>query len=180
MERMKKEVKMSDYREVRTTQHEEGRTQRIATFKATQLIWLFLGILEVLIAMRIMFKLIGVNSGNLFAIFLYGVTWLFVAPFESLIGAPSVGNMVFEVSSTIAMIVYLLAAWGLERIVYAIFYRPRGPVTMRQTVVSDHNPAENMIQSSTTERIQPQGSSSVSQRTVSERTLPNTHNPDSF
>jgi len=37
---------MTDYKEVRTTEHEAGREQRVATFKATQLIWLLLGLLE--------------------------------------------------------------------------------------------------------------------------------------
>ena len=37
---------MTDYKEVRTTQHEQGREQRVATFRATQIIWLLLGILE--------------------------------------------------------------------------------------------------------------------------------------
>jgi hypothetical protein len=50
--------------EVRTTQSEPGRDQRIFTFKITQLIWLFLGILEALIALRIGLKLIGANPGS--------------------------------------------------------------------------------------------------------------------
>jgi len=36
------------------------------------------------------------------------------------------------------MIIYALIFWALERIVYLIFYRPRGPVTSSQTTVSDH------------------------------------------
>ena len=28
---------MTDYKEVRTTEHEQGREQRVATFKATQI-----------------------------------------------------------------------------------------------------------------------------------------------
>jgi hypothetical protein len=129
---------MTDYQETRTTQHESGREQRVATFKATQLIWLLLGLLEAAIALRVVFKLIGVNAANLFATLLYNVTDLFVAPFASLTGAPSAGGMVLEISSVIAMIVYLLIAWALERIVYVLFYRPRGPVSVRQTTVADH------------------------------------------
>jgi hypothetical protein len=130
---------LTDFRETRTTEHETGRTQRIATFKATQLIWLFLGIIEVLIALRFVFRLIGVNPANPFAIFLYGLTNLFVGPFITLTGAPAAGNMVFEISSLLAMAIYLLIAWGLERIVYVIFYRPRGPVSIRQTSVDNHS-----------------------------------------
>jgi hypothetical protein len=128
---------MTDYKEVRTTEHESGREQRIATFKATQMIWLLLGILEAVIALRFVFKLIGVNPANSFATLLYNVTDLFVAPFASLTGAPSAGGMVLEISSILAMIVYLLVFWALERIVYVLFYRPRGPVSVNQTTVTE-------------------------------------------
>ena len=132
---------MTDYKEVRTTQHEQGREQRVTTFKATQLIWLLLGLLEAAIALRIVFKLIAVNAANPFAALLYAVTNLFVAPFASLMGAPTAGGMVLEISSIIAMIVYLLIGWALERIVYVLLYRPRGSVSVRQTIVDDHTPA---------------------------------------
>ena len=141
---------MTDYRVVKTTQHEQGREQRIATFKVTQLIWLGLGLLEVLLAMRVVFKLIAVNADNLFASLLYFVTGIFVAPFASLTSAPALGNMVLEISTVIAMIVYLLLAWGLERIVYVLFYRPRGPISVRQTIVSEQAPVLVPVESTQT------------------------------
>jgi hypothetical protein len=153
---------MTDYREVRTTQHESGQEQRFATFKVTQIIWLLLSLLEAAIALRVVFKLIGVNAANPFSAFLYKVTGLFVAPFASLTGAPEAGGMVLEISSILAMIVYLLIAWALERIVYVVFYRPRGPVSVRQTVVTDHTPQQT-----------PSGDT---QTTVTERT--NTQTPE--
>jgi hypothetical protein len=133
---------MTDYKEVRTTQHESGQEQRVATFKATQMIWLLLGLLEAMIALRVVFKLIAVNAANPFASLLYKVTDFFVAPFASLTGAPAAGGMVLEISSIIAMIVYLLIAWAFERTVYVLFYRPRGPVSVRQTIVADHTPQQ--------------------------------------
>ena len=144
---------MTDYREVRTTEHEAGREQRVATFKVTQLIWLLASLLLAAIALRVVFKLIGVNADNPFASLLYFVTGLFVAPFASLIGAPAAGGMVLEVSSLIAMIVYLLIAWALAKIVYVLFYRPRGPVSVRQTSVADHTQAPlGVSQTRTTNR----------------------------
>jgi uncharacterized protein YggT (Ycf19 family) len=130
---------MTEYKEVRTMEHEAGREQRVATSKATQIIWLLLGLLEAVIALRVVFKLVGVNAANPFATLLYKVTDLLVAPFASLVGAPASGGMVLEVSSIIAMIIYFLVAWALERIVYVLFFRPRGPVSVRQTVVTDHS-----------------------------------------
>jgi hypothetical protein len=47
-----------------------------------------------------------------------------------------------EITSIIAMLVYLLIAWGIERIVHVVLYRPRGPVSVRQTTVSDQTPLQ--------------------------------------
>jgi uncharacterized membrane protein len=129
---------MTEYKEVRTTQHESGQEQRVATFKATQIIWLLFGLILGLIGLRVVFKLIAVNPDNPFAAFLYNVSGFFVAPFESLTGAPTSGGMVLEISSIIAMIVYLLIAWALVRVVDVLFYRPRGgSVSTKQTIVAD-------------------------------------------
>lgn len=141
---------MTDYKDVSTTQHEAGQEGRAATFKATQLIWLLLGFLEVVLGLRFVFRLIGVNAGNTFASFLYGLSGFFVAPFASLTGAPSSNGMVFELSTLIAMGVYALIGWALERLVYVIFYRPRGPVSVRQTTVDQHVPGTTLASSQTT------------------------------
>lgn len=171
---------MTDYKEVRTTQHGSGREQRVATFKATQMIWLLLGLLEGAIALRVLFKLMAVNAANPFAALLYNVTDLFVAPFASLIGAPAAGGMVLEISSFIAMFVYLLIAWALERIVYVLFYRPRRPVSVRQTIVADDTftQAPLGVSQTTTDRTTTQAPIGASQTTVTERT--NTLTPGSL
>ena len=133
---------MSDNRisEVQTTQKEPERERRIFTFKATQIVWLLLGILEVMLALRFGLKLIGANSASPFAVFLYGFTGLFLLPFAGLTGAPSAGGMVLEFSTLIAMVVYALIGWAIERIIWVIFYRPRGPVT--QTTTTDQHTHE--------------------------------------
>jgi hypothetical protein len=132
---------MTNYQQVSTTQQEPGREQRLFTFKATQLIWLGLGLLEALLALRIVLKLIGANAENGFAALLYSFTDLFLRPFVGLTGTPAAGGMVLEISSVIAMIVYALLAWVLERIVWVIFYRPRTAMVNTQTTVTDrHTP----------------------------------------
>jgi hypothetical protein len=139
---MLQEVKMTDNRvsEVRTTQKEPERERRIFTFKATQLVWLLFGVLEALIALRIGLKLIGANPASPVAVFIYGFTDLFLWPFTGLTGTPAAGGMVLELSSVIAMVVYALIAWALERVIWVIFYRPRGPVVgVTQTSTTDHH-----------------------------------------
>ena len=128
---------MTSYQQVSTTQQEPGSEQRRFTFKATQLIWLGLGLLEGLLALRLFLKIIGANADSPFAAMLYGFTDLFLIPFVGLTGTPAAGNMVLEISTVIAMIVYALAAWVLERIVWVLFYRPRSAVVTTETVVTD-------------------------------------------
>jgi hypothetical protein len=128
---LERKVKMSNENrvsETRTSQSEPEREQRILTFKATQLVWLLFGVLEALIALRILLMLIGANPGSPIVALIYGFTSLFLFPFAGLIGSPSAGNMVLELSSLFAMLIYGLIAWAIERTVWLIFYRPRGPV----------------------------------------------------
>jgi hypothetical protein len=80
-------------------------------------------------------KLIAANPASPIAVFIYGFTSLFLAPFAGLTGTPAAGGMVLEIPTVIAMVVYGLIGWAIERIIWVIFYRPRGPVT--QTTTTD-------------------------------------------
>jgi hypothetical protein len=125
---------------VRTSQNEPEREQRIFTFKAAQLIWLLFGILEALIALRIGLKLIGANPDSPIVALIYGFTYLFLFPFEGMTVTPSTGGMVLELSSFFAMGIYALIAWATERVVWLIFYRPRGAVVaVTETTISENH-----------------------------------------
>ena len=131
---------------VRTSQSEPERAQRTFTFKATQLVWLVFGIIETMIALRVGLKLVAANPDSPIVSFIYGFTNLFLSPFAGLIGSPSNGNMVLELSSVFAILIYGLIAWVVERIVWLIFYRSRGPVVaVTETVTSEqHNAASTL------------------------------------
>jgi hypothetical protein len=60
--------------EVQTTQTEPERERRIFTFKATQVVWLLLGIFEAWLALRFILKLIRAKPANPLAAVIYGVT----------------------------------------------------------------------------------------------------------
>jgi hypothetical protein len=135
---MSNESKVS---KVRTSQSDPERSHRIFTFKATQWVWLVFGILGAMIALRIGLKLLGANAESSIVGFIYGFTDFFLAPFAGLIGSPTNGTMVLEVSSLFAILIYALVAWALERIIWLAFYRPRGPVVaVTESVTSEqHN-----------------------------------------
>ncbi|HEX2993989.1 MAG TPA: hypothetical protein VHP14_04165 [Anaerolineales bacterium] len=126
--------------EVKSVQREPEREQRIFTFKITQLIWLFLGVLEALLALRIGLKMIGANPASPIVSLIYGLTYFFLFPFEGMVATPTAGSMVLELSSFFAMVIYALIAWAVERIVWVLFYRPRGPVVgTTQTTTSERH-----------------------------------------
>jgi hypothetical protein len=140
---VQKEVKMSnDDRgsEVRASQSKPEREQRIFTFNASQWIWLLLYIVEVLIALRIGLKLMGANPDSPIVVLIYGFTALFLIPFVGMVGSPTSGGMVLEVSSIYAMGIYALIAVAFERLVWLIFYRPRRPVVgVSETTTSEQH-----------------------------------------
>ena len=125
--------------EVKSVHNEPDREFRIFTLKATQLVWLFLGGLEVLIALRIALKLIAANPASPIAALIYTITDLFLFPFAGLTITPSFGGMVLELSSFFAMVIYALIAWAIERTIWVIFYRPRGPVVEVTRTRSEHH-----------------------------------------
>jgi uncharacterized protein YggT (Ycf19 family) len=136
--------------EVRTSQRDIGQEQRLFSFKATQWIWLVLGVVEVLIGLRIVLKLIAANPENPFAAFIYNVSSIFLAPFAGLVGTPAAGNMVLELSSIIALLVYALLAWGIERIIWVVLYRPRGSSMVGVTQTTTREP-DAVVQTTTRE-----------------------------
>lgn len=109
--------------------HEEQQMadeQRVVTFKLTQLVWLFFGVVEGLIGLRVLLKLMAANPDNPFAVFIYGITEVFVLPFQGLTAEPSAAGFVLEIHSIIAMLVYALLAWVIAKFVWVLLYKPRG------------------------------------------------------
>ncbi|MBK6791125.1 MAG: YggT family protein [Anaerolineales bacterium] len=124
--------------EVRTSQSEPEREQRIFSFKLTQWVWLLFGVLEALIVLRIGLKLVGANPASPIVALIYGFTYLFLFPFEGLVASPSMGSMILELSSMFAILIYGLIAWAVERTVWLIFYRPRrNMVSVTETSTSE-------------------------------------------
>lgn len=106
--------------------------------KITQLIWLMFALLEGLIVLRILLKLIGANPSSPFAALTYAVTDLFLWPFFGLTSTPSVGSMVLEIPSLIAMLVYALVGWAVVKVLWLLF--PQRPTTTISTYERDGTP----------------------------------------
>jgi YggT family protein len=93
-------------------------------FRVTQAVWLFIGIVEIFIGLRVLLKLVAANPNNAFASFVYGVAGVFLAPFFGLTGSPAANGVVLEIPSLIAMAVYALIGWAVVRILWLLLIRP--------------------------------------------------------
>lgn len=82
-------------------------------YKGTQIVWYVLGLLEILFAFRFTLKLLAANQSAGFTDFIYGVTYIFVAPFNNVFRVSSVANNIFEWTTLLAMLVYWFVAMGI-------------------------------------------------------------------
>lgn len=71
--------------------------------------------------LRFVLKLFGANPANGFVDFVYAVTGILTAPFDSIFGVtkPEAGNVdsVFEPSILVAAAVYALIGWGIVKLI---------------------------------------------------------------
>jgi len=91
------------------------------SFTIKRVIYFILGLLEVFLAFRLVFKLLGANPVSGFVSFIYSTTQIFLAPFTAIFrSAVTQGietSAVLEPSVIIAMIVYALIAWGIVKLI---------------------------------------------------------------
>lgn len=86
-------------------------------YRGIQIAWYILGIIEILLAFRFFLKLLGANAGAGFSEFIYGITYIFAAPFLSVFKNDRiVQGSVFEWSTILAMFVYWVIALGIIKI----------------------------------------------------------------
>jgi uncharacterized protein YggT (Ycf19 family) len=97
--------------------------------RAVELIYLFFGVINGLLLIRIVLKMLAANPLSGFASFVYSITDIFLAPFRNLLPAVTSGRAVLEMSAVVAIIVYALIGWGLARLI---------AITMSRSVTVSH------------------------------------------
>ncbi|MDP2721063.1 MAG: YggT family protein [bacterium] len=116
-------------KETVTTQ--DDNTNKVATAPAQEkatssqsgayLIYFLFGVLEILLAFRFVLKLLGASASSSFVNLIYGLSGVFVFPFEGIFrmifskGAET--TSVFEPSTLVAIIVYAIIAWGIVMLI---------------------------------------------------------------
>lgn len=111
---------------------QQAYTKKKAIFRAYQIIWYILGIFEILLAFRFLLRLVGANPASGFTNLIYTLSAPLALPFRGIVGATQFGTSVIEWSTLIAMIVYLVIAYGLVKLFQLV--KPTDPVEVQQTV----------------------------------------------
>lgn len=95
-----------------------ARNSQVSTVVVAQrVVWFIVGLVNVIVALRFVFLLLGANKGAGFTDFIYSVSAPFVAPFVGIFGEPVYGESVFEVSSLLAIVIYILIGWGIAKLI---------------------------------------------------------------
>jgi hypothetical protein len=89
----------------------ESARRRWTVGRVGQIIYILFGVLEALLIIRFALKLLGANPAAAFSSFIYGLTEVFVAPFEGVFPSPQTNGSVLELATLLAIIVYALLAW---------------------------------------------------------------------
>ena len=112
-----------------TTQNEGPKeavtteTKRVASSSQTveYLFYFIFGALEILLAFRLVLKLMGASQASGFVRLIYSLTGIFILPFEGIFRRGYTQGVettsVLEPSTLVAMIVYAVLAWGIVKLV---------------------------------------------------------------
>lgn len=95
---------------VRTAHKPSGRVV------AARVLYSVGGIITTLLGLRIVFQLLGANTDNAFIALLYGITDIFVWPFNGIFGEPTYGRAHLDTSALVALIIYAIFIPGIGKL----------------------------------------------------------------
>jgi len=113
------EVKQA-HEQVGNTDVQRSSVQKTTTVSKTivaqQVIYYIGGTIVALLALRLVFQLLGASQASGFVDFIYSLTSIFVAPFIGIFGEPSFGVSHFETSALVAIVIYGLLTIGIAKL----------------------------------------------------------------
>jgi len=103
-----------------TTKNTSVKSTATSSQTVEYLIYFFFGVVEILLAFRLILKLAGANIASAFVGLIYGLTGIFILPFEGIFRRGFAQGVettsVLEPSTLIALIVYAVLAWGVVKL----------------------------------------------------------------
>jgi uncharacterized protein YggT (Ycf19 family) len=100
-------------------------TRRPLGVMLARIVSFIFGVIEAFIAVRFVLELFQANRATSFVQFIYGVSDYFMTPFNAIFRSQHFAGTTIEVSALVAIVVYVLIAWGLVALIYALMPRFR-------------------------------------------------------
>jgi uncharacterized protein YggT (Ycf19 family) len=115
------ELKQKAVHEAVETERELGRGRTAA--RISQVVDYAFYLIYGVIGLQFLLRLMGARSGNGFAQFITGISWPLLAPFERIVGTPSVGAIQIQLSYLFALIVYISLHFAINGMFRLIAHR---------------------------------------------------------
>lgn len=135
------------YASIQRVTRDVAAERRQTMYQVVRIIYTILGLLEILLGLRFFLKLIAANADSGFGSLIYGLSAIFVAPFNGLVGTPAAGGAALEVTTLVAMAVYALLFWLIVRGIAIAADRPSARSVTRS--VQEQSPDGSVRSSST-------------------------------
>ncbi len=120
------------------TRHAETRDTKQESLTARRIVGIIFGVIEIILAFRLIFKLLGANPENGFIKGLYAVTHVLVGIFEGIFSKATTSGIettaVFEPATLITMVVVVLIAWLVLKLM-----TPRKDTRVEKTVYTEND-----------------------------------------
>src|SRR5665647_1732398 len=120
------------------TKQTETRNTQLESHTAQRIVGIIFSVIEIILAFRLIFKLLGANPKNDFVHGIYAVTQFFVGIFEGIFSRVTTSGAettaIFEPATLIAMVVIAVIAWVVLKLM-----TPRIGNRVERTEYTEHD-----------------------------------------
>lgn len=107
-------------------------TNHVEDQSSKRIVYYILGVVEVLLAFRLVFKLLGANPASAFVSGIYTISGIFLSPFTGIFRTASTRGVetqaILEPATLVAMIVYAVIGWGIVKLIEIMRATPKSKV----------------------------------------------------
>lgn len=117
---------------VKTEHPQQVFNKKKTIFRTYQIVWYILAVIEILLGFRMALRALGASQTSGFASFVYALSNPFALPFAGILRTTIYDLSVFEWSTLVAAVVYLVIAYGIVHLMQMV--KPVTPKEVEQGV----------------------------------------------
>jgi hypothetical protein len=83
--------------------------------KVNDIVWLFIGLIMLLLVVRVIFLLLGANNTGIVST-IYQTSGVFIAPFVGIFQSPSYGSSFFDMAAVVGLVFYAILGFVITSV----------------------------------------------------------------